>query len=31
MIKEGVYTVNFERVYDVILEDMNITKEHIHH
>ncbi len=31
MIKEGVYVVNFEKVYDTILNEMNITKEDIHH
>lgn len=31
MIKEGVYVVNFEKVYDTILDEMNITKEDVHH
>lgn len=31
MIELGIYVVNFEKVYDAILNEMHITKEDIHH
>jgi len=31
MIKDGVHVINFEKVYDTILDEMNVTKEDIHH
>ena len=31
MIKDGVHVINFEKVYDTILDEMGVTKEDIHH